>query len=397
MNETAKVALFSSAITMCLMVMVLYVARDPLLAYLKEELTLNEQQEMGLLEQSEATIPDMVEKANEAVVSIVASKDVPLYEKYYERLDPFGWFGVVPRVREIGTEPQEVSGGSGFVVSSDGLIVTNRHVVDDKEATYKAIMKDGKSYEVEVAATDDVLDIAVLRLKEFPETDLAVLRFASSSELRLGETVVVIGNALAEFRNSVSVGVISGLSRSVTAGDGRGLTENLSGVIQTDAAINPGNSGGPMLNTKGEVVGMSVATSLGADNISFALPADAIRSVVQSVATYGEIKRPYLGVRYTNVTPRLKELNNLSVDYGAVVARGEDKEELAVLPNSPADKAGLRENDIILEIDDEKLSEVDLATVLRTKEIGSTIKLKLLSQGEEKIVNVTLEAAPKEM
>lgn len=346
-----------------------------------------------------SSIPDMVERVNPAVVSVVVTKDVPIYERYYEEYNPWDMWGFggfsIPRVREKGTEEREVGGGSGFIVSEDGLVVTNRHVVSDTDARYSILTNQGDSYEVEVLARDTLLDIAVLRIVGYTGTEpLPHLSFGVSGALRPGESVVAIGNALGEFRNSVSVGVVSGLARSITATDGRGNSEDLREVIQTDAAINPGNSGGPLLNLAGEVVGVNVATSQGADNVGFALPADVVKGVVQSVVETGAIVRPFIGVRYVMVNDRLKERNNLSVDYGALVARGETAEELAVMPGSPADKAGIVENDIILSVDGVKLKDTDLATVLRTKTVGELVTLTILHKGEEKTVDLTLTTAP---
>ncbi len=346
------------------------------------------------------SLPDMIERVNPAVVSVVVTKDVPIYERYYEEYNPWdfwgGWGGfTVPRVREKGTEEREVGGGSGFIVSGDGLVVTNRHVVTDEEARYSILTNQGTSYEVEVLARDTLLDIAVLRITNYTEAaPLPHLSFGDSDALRLGESVVAIGNALGEFRNSVSVGVISGLARSITATDGRGNSENLDQVIQTDAAINPGNSGGPLLNLAGEVIGVNVATSQGADNIGFALPAAVVKGVVSSVVETGTIMRPFMGVRYVVIDERLTELNSLPVDYGVLVARGETREELAVMPGSPADKAGLLENDIILSIDGEDLIDRDLATALRTKAVGQEITLRIMRKGEEQEVKLTLVSAP---
>ena len=375
-----------------------YLFQDQLLAHLRSEqkkissAEVNEQ-----LQEYALALPDIIAEANKAVVSVVVTKDMPIYEQYYEEFNPFGFFGglfSVPQVREKGSEEREVGGGSGFIVNKDGLVVTNRHVVSDEKARYSVILLDGQSYSATVIARDSVLDIAVLQIEDLEGKELPTLTFGDSTNLRLGETVVVIGNALAEFRNSVSTGIISGLARSITASDSGGISERLSQVIQTDAAINPGNSGGPMLNSKGEVIGVSVATSVGADNISFAIPAAAVETIVASIEEFGEIRRPYLGVRYSTITPKMKELNDLPVDSGAVISRGETIEELAVIPGSPADKAGLVENDIILKIDGEELKEKDLATILRNKKIGQTIELLVLSRGDEKTVSVTLEQAP---
>ncbi len=344
-----------------------------------------------------SALADMIERVNPAVVSVVVTKDVPVYERYFEEIDPWGFWGgfSVPRVRERGTEEREVGGGSGFFVSADGLVVTNRHVVSDTDARYSILTNEGKVYEVDVLARDPQLDVAVLKVRNLsPGELLPYLSFGASESLRLGETVVAIGNALSEFRNSVSVGVVSGLSRSIVASDRRGRSERLDDVIQTDAAINPGNSGGPLLNLRGEVIGVNVATSRGADNIGFALPAHVVAGVVNSVKETGQILRPFLGVRYQMITERLKELNSLPVDYGALILRGESRDELAVLPGSPADRAGLRENDIILAVDGESLRGRDLVQVLRTKAVGDTITLRLYQRGEENEITLTLVAAP---
>ena len=346
----------------------------------------------------DSSVVDVVEKVNPAVVSIVITKDVPIIEKYYESYDPFNdnFFDFffndrfqVPQYREKGTERREVGGGSGFFISPDGMLVTNNHVVNDEEADYTVLTNDGKSYDAEVLAKDSVLDVAILQIKgnNFP-----YLEFGDSDSLKLGQTVIAIGNALAEFRNSVSVGVISGLSRSITAGGPTGKSELLEGVIQTDAAINSGNSGGPLLDLSGNIIGVNVAVQINAENIGFALPSNAVKSIADSVKEYGKIIRPYIGIRYVQITESLKEKNNLSVDYGVLVSKGSNPEELAVLPGSPADKAGIVENDIILEIDGIKLDKnKSLSLLIRNKKIGDIITLKILSQGEEKEIKIELE------
>ncbi|HOU46091.1 MAG TPA: trypsin-like peptidase domain-containing protein [Candidatus Pacearchaeota archaeon] len=357
----------------------------------------------------ESRIIDVVEKASPAVVSIVITKDVPIIEQYYQEFDPFGddffndFFGnngfrfriPAPQQKQNGTEKREVGGGSGFFISSDGYIVTNKHVVDDDKAEYTVLANDGKKYDAEILAKDSALDVAILKVKG---TGFPYLSFGDSDKLKPGQTVIAIGNALAEFRNSVSVGVVSGLSRSITAGDEFGKSEQLEGVIQTDAAINPGNSGGPLLDIKGNVIGVNVAVSRGAENIGFALTSNTVKGIADSVKKHGEIVRPYLGVRYVQITENLKKKNNLTVDYGVLVSRGETAEDLAVIPGSPADKAGIVENDIILEVDGVKLEQgKSLASIIRQKQIGDAVKLKILHKGSEKTVEVKLEKAPKSL
>jgi len=355
----------------------------------------------------ESRIIDVVEKASPAVVSIVITKDVPIIEQYYQEFDPFSedffndFFGgwgfrfQVPQQKQNGTEKREVGGGSGFFISADGYIVTNKHVVDVDNAEYTVLTNDGKKYDAEILAKDSTLDVAILKVKG---NNFSYLSFGDSDKLKPGQTVIAIGNALAEFRNSVSVGVVSGLSRSVVAGDMFGKSEQLEGVIQTDAAINPGNSGGPLLDIAGNVIGVNVAVSRGAENIGFALTSNTVKSIAESVKQHGEIVRPYLGVRYVQITEDLKKKNNLTVDYGVLVSRGEAPEDLAVIPGSPADKAGIVENDIILEVDGVKLeSGKSLASIIRQKEIGQTVKLKILHKGNEKEIEVKLEKAPKDI
>ncbi len=352
----------------------------------------------------ESFVVDTVKKANPAVVSIIISKNVPKYEAYVDPnqqgqdQNPFGdlfpnFFFNVPQYqyKQNGTEKKEIGGGSGFFVTSDGLIVTNKHVVEQKDVEYTVFTNDGKKHPAKVVALDPVLDIALIKIDG---SGYPFLSLGNSDALEVGQSVIAIGNALGEFKNTVSVGVVSGLSRSITAGDTFGNTETLDHVIQTDAAINPGNSGGPLLDLSGNVIGVNVAIAQGSQNIGFALPINSVKSAIESVKTTGKIIRPFLGIRYMTVNSEVKDANNLSVDYGVIVKAGKNPNDLAVIPGSPADKAGIVENDIILEVDGVKLDENNtLASIIRQKNVGQTINLKILHKGTEKIVKVTLEAA----
>ncbi len=347
----------------------------------------------------ESFVVDAVKKTNPAVVSIIISKQVPKYEAYVDPNQPQNPFGDlfpgfsfnIPQYRQNGTEKKDIGGGSGFFVSADGLIVTNKHVVDQKDVEYTVFTNDGKKHPAQVVARDPVLDIALIKIEG---TGFPYLSLGNSDSLDVGQSVIAIGNALGEYRNTVSVGVISGLARSITAGDATGSSEVLDHVIQTDAAINPGNSGGPLLNLSGQVIGVNVAIAQGSQNIGFALPINSVKGAIESVKTTGKIVRPYLGMRYIAITPDLKDKNNLSVDYGVLVKAGANTNELAVIPGSPADKAGIVENDIVLEVDGVKLDDqTNLATIIRGKSVGQVINLKILHKGVEKTVPVTLEAA----
>ena len=340
---------------------------------------------------------DVVSAADPAVVSIVITKDVPKMEQILNqdgRTNPFGMFGWgMPQYQQNGTEEKEIGGGSGFIVSSDGYIVTNAHVVSDKDAKYTVLLNDESRHDATVVAADDMLDVAVLKIEA---TNLSFLEFGDSDLVKVGQSVVAIGNALGQFRNTVSVGVISGLSRSITAGNSGG-SELLSDVLQTDAAINPGNSGGPLLDLSGHVIGVNVATSSGGENISFSLPSNMVKVTVDSIRENGRIVQPYLGVRYVIIDEEYAKANNLSVTEGALVIRGDDGKSLAVVPGSPADKAGIEENDIITEVDDVKLDDMHpLASVLRQKAVGDTVRLKILHDGVEKTVSATLVERPVE-
>ena len=336
-----------------------------------------------------------VEKSEGAVVSIVATKDVPIVEQYY--INPFeDFFGFpfefqIPQYRQKGTTKKEVSSGSGFIVSPDGYVITNKHVVEDESASYTLFTNDGKKYEVEVIARDPVEDFAVLKIKSDIKT-FPFLTLGNSDHLALGQVVIAIGNALGEFRNTVSVGVISGLARSIQASDPiTGEAVVLSDVIQTDAAINQGNSGGPLLNLNGEVIGINTAMVYSAQNIGFAIPVDKIKTSFEQAVQTGEIKVPFLGVFYQIVDPSLQEEKGLKVDYGALIAESEE-EGLAIIKGSPAEKAGLKEGDIILEVNGQKVdANHDLSSLIRQYKVGDKITLKVLRGNDYLNIEVVLE------
>lgn len=345
----------------------------------------------GVSSHEEAVI-SAVKAASPAVVSIILTADVPVYQRSFT--NPFNDFFQfrIPELQSQGIQRQEIGGGSGFLITADGLIVTNRHVVGRDDVEYTVFTSDGVKHEAKVIVRDPALDVAVVKIEggSFP-----FLSLGNSDDLTPGQTVIAIGNALAEFRNTVSVGVISGLLRSIVAGDELGQSELLDEVVQTDAAINPGNSGGPLLNLQGQVVAVNVAVAQGSENIGFALPVNEIKPVVDAAKSGGKVSRAFLGVRHIQITPALKEQEKLPVDYGALIVRGSSASELAVTPGSGADKAGLVENDIILEIDGVKIDEQhSLASQIRKKQIGQTVKLKIMHDEKEKVVNATLDEVP---
>ncbi len=293
----------------------------------------------------------------------------------------------------------EIEGGTGFIVSEDGMILTNKHVVLDEETEYTIFTNDGRKFSAKVLARDPIQDLAVLGIEqektvdgngEFVLESFPIVKLGDSDKLESGQTVIAIGNALGEFRNTVSVGVISGLGRKITASGG-GFVEILEDVIQTDAAINKGNSGGPLLNLRGEVVGINTAMALEAQSIGFAIPINKAKKDIEQVKTIGKIVYPFLGIRYVLINEKIKEENDLPVDYGAFVIDGEPGEP-AIWPDSAAEKAGLKEGDIVLEFNDEKITtENTLAKIIVKYNPGDEIVLKILRGTKEISVEVTLD------
>lgn len=343
-----------------------------------------------IVDEESATI-EMVKNVSPSVVSIIVTKEISQYFNPWSIDDFFDWpfsFEIPKPKQEPKKEKRQIGGGSGFVVSSDGLILTNKHVVSDSTAEYTIITNEGKSMPAKILAQDPLNDIAVIKVeaKNLPE-----IKLGDSSKIQIGQSVVAIGFALGEFKNTVTKGVISGIGRKIMASGG-GRTELLEDVIQTDAAINPGNSGGPLLNLRGEVIGINTAISLEGQLIGFAIPINLAKSVIESVKKFGRIVRPFLGIRYILLNETIAKENNLSVDYGALIIRGEKVTDLAVMPGSAADKAGLQENDIILELNGEKITpEKSLAKMIQKFKPGDEITLKVLSKGKEKFVKVVLD------
>ncbi len=354
----------------------------------------------------EQAVINTVKKNSPAVVSIVISKDVPIIEQCPQSFNPFSdlppefqqFFGqnfggnnfqtYVPCQK--GTQKQDVGGGSGFIVSSDGLIITNKHVVSDTTADYTVFLNDGKKYTATVLARDPIQDLALIKIDA---AGLPTVTLGDSDGVQLGQTSIAIGNALGEFRNTVSVGVVSGLSRTITASGATYGSETIQGVMQTDAAINPGNSGGPLLDLNGDVIGINTAIVSGAQNIGFAIPINQAKRDIESVQKSGAIQTPYLGVRYLTVTADIAKTQNLSVNHGALL-RGDDTGP-AVIPGSPADKAGLAAEDIILEVNGTPVDATNtLVSLVNEHSVGDTVTLKVQRGSKTLDIPVKLEERP---
>jgi S1-C subfamily serine protease len=340
----------------------------------------------------DSDVVDMVKSASPAVVSVVATKDLSQIPGYgsnpFDDEFFFPFFGT-PRQQQ---QPniQQVGAGSGFLISSDGLIMTNKHVIDDTSASYTVLTEDGKNYEAKILATDPRNDLALLKIEA---QGLPYLELADSGSIQIGQRVVAIGNSLGQYQNTVTTGVVSGIGRSISAGSLQGV-EQLEGVIQTDAAINPGNSGGPLLNLAGQVVGINTAMDREGQLVGFAIPSNDAKAAWESYRKNGKISRPFIGVRYTMINKQLVEQQKLKRDYGALVVSGSSRSEPAIVSGSPAEKAGLKEGDIILELDGRKLEgSLTLAGALKNKMPGDSVKLKIFSGGSEKEISLTLEEA----
>ena len=353
----------------------------------------------------EEAIIKAVKEVSPAVVSIIISKDMPVYEKYYENpLKGYEeFFGStpelkIPQYRQKGTQKKEIGGGTGFIVSKDGLVLTNKHVVLDKDVEYTILTNDGRKFSAKVLAKDPIQDLAVIKIEQEKTTDgqggvilkpFSMVTLGDSDKLQAGQTVIAIGNALGEFRNTVSVGVVSGLGRKITASGGD-FVESLEDVIQTDAAINKGNSGGPLLNLKGEVIGINTAMALEAQSIGFTIPINKAKKGIEQVRNSGKIVYPFLGVRYVLIDEDVKTKNNLSVDYGALITKGKQGEP-AIMPDSAAEKIGLKEEDIILELNNEKITTVNsLSKIIVKYNPGDKVVLKVLRGKKEITIEVTL-------
>lgn len=272
--------------------------------------------------------------------------------------------------------------GSGFIITADGLIITNRHVVDLEVDEFSVITNDGQEYTVEQIYRDPLNDLAIIKINA---TNLPALRLADSSKLQIGQSAIAIGTPLGEFNNSVTTGIVSGVGRGITAGSPfEGFVEKLDNVIQTDASISPGNSGGPLLDSSGQVIGVNTAVSASGENLGFAIPSNVVRDLIASFNRRGgSFERPYIGVRYQIIGEATAIQNDLV--EGAYV--------LEVLPGSPAEDAGLQEGDIIRSFDGERIVEGDeqgIAERILEKNIGDQIPLEVWRNGDDLSITLTL-------
>ncbi len=328
------------------------------------------------LDEQEATVR-AIEKVMPSVVSIVVH-----YEEELNILD-------MNTGKTTTSKEKKLKGsGTGFIISADGLILTNKHVVsttNEKSAEYRIILASGKKYYAQLIGKDPLNDLAVLKIFD---KDLPYVELGNSKDLKLGTSVIAIGNALGIYQNSVTKGIISGIERNIVASDGNGTTEELNNVIQTDAEINLGNSGGPLINLKGEVVGVNVALDKSGGSIGFSIPINDAKPVIRTVKEIGRIVRPKVGIYYFMLTEEIALENNLPRSEGAWVYAGDDLNISAISPDSPASRAGILDGDIIFEINAIKINkENKLLDVVQRYKPGDKIGLKI-QRGDKIIIKV---------
>lgn len=339
-----------------------------------------------VITEESVTVND-VKQIGPSVVTVV--EEVAFQNQQSFNVGPFQIFGMPAPLPS--QSPSSANIGSGFIVSSDGLIVTNKHVVSDVGAKYQIITSNDNKYTVAQIYRDPLNDIAILKIdpKENQGVSLKPAMLGDSSNLQVGQFVVAIGTALGEFKNTVTTGVISGLGRGITAADQfQGFAEKLDNVIQTDAAINPGNSGGPLVNSNGQVIGINTAIAQSGQNIGFAIPVNTVKNSLSNFNQHGQFNRPYLGVSYKTITKDVALLND--VVQGAYVQ--------TVVAGSPAEKAGVRKGDIIIKFDGKTVGSGDgeLASLIADKKVDDTVSFIVWRNGKTSNFTATLVAAPNQ-
>lgn len=293
-----------------------------------------------------------------------------------------------------GQATEQQSAGTGFIVSESGYIVTNRHVIPDGTSKVNIVLSDGTQYNnvsvVGKTLSGDSLDIAFLKIDDLKGVKLKPVQLGDSGKMRVGDMSIAIGNALGQFQNTVTSGIISGYGRSVEAEGDSGGVESLQNLFQTDAAINQGNSGGPLVNADGEVIGINTAVAGGdAESIGFAIPINDVTGLIKGVLDKGKLLRPYLGVRYLQLDKETQKQLKLSRSEGAYV-RGDNNN--GIVSGSPAEKAGLSDGDIIIAVNDQKIDEQNnLSSTISRYSVGDTVKVTYVRDGQEKTVDVRLE------
>jgi serine protease Do len=317
----------------------------------------------------EGSIADVANSVSESVVSIVTSTTVTSY---------------------FGGSYNSSAAGTGIIVTADGYILSNKHVIDGA-TNILIVLDDGTMYEnVKVAAVDPLNDVAFLKIDGV--NDLKPATLGDSKTINVGQQVIAIGNALGEYQNTVTAGIISGTGRSITATDSTGsMYEQLNDMIQTDAAINSGNSGGPLVNAAGEVIGINTATSSSAENMGFAIPISSVKGMLAQLIESETASRAYIGVYSVEITAEIAKEYNLPVTAGSYLYSSSSY--TAVVNNSPAAKAGLKDKDIIVAVNGIKVGAAgSLSSLIGEYKPGDVVQLTVIREGSEIAANVELGA-----
>lgn len=319
-----------------------------------------------VITKTEGDIANVVSKVSPSVVSVLTQS---------QAATPYG-------------AAKQDGAGTGIVVSKDGYVLTNKHVVNNT-ATVSVVLSDGTNYDnVKVVGTDPLNDVAILKIPNV--TNLTAAELGDSSTVRVGQSVIAIGNSLGQYQNTVTSGIISGTGRPISAQAGNSV-ENLTDLLQTDAAINPGNSGGPLLNLQGQVIGINTAIIQNAQGIGFAIPINATKGILKGVLSTGVFQRAYVGLNYVPITADSAKYYNLPVKQGAYVYNASSRP--SVISGSPAEKAGIKEKDIITKVNGVDIgTQGDLSSLIAEYAPGDTIELTILRGGQTLIVKVTLAA-----
>lgn len=332
-------------------------------------ITFNYDNDGNTIEFTDGSIADVANKVAPGVVSIITETRTT------------GWFG---------QSSTQTSAGTGMIVTEDGYVLTNKHVIDGARKI-KVVLDDGTSYDdVELVGTDPLNDVAYLKING--ASGLTTVTLGNSKTLTPGQQVIAIGNALGQYHNTITAGIISGVGRSLTAySNDLSSSENLSDMIQTDAAINAGNSGGPLVNAAGEVIGINTATSSDADGIGFAIPISSVKGMLKNITEHGSAKRAYAGVRYVNITPDLAVTYDLPVSAGAYLFT--DNKESAIVAGGPGEKAGLKDGDIITKINGIPVGSAgSVSSLIGEYMPGDSVQLTVLRNNKEQAINLTLGA-----
>ncbi len=359
----------------------------------------NETEEVTVAEvyTEESALIEAYETVSPAVLSIIALQDLNAYYNQYF----WGPLDYYYQSYETSAEEnlQEVGGGTGFLINADGLAVTNKHVIEDRTLEYVAYTTDGLQFDVEILDIDENNDLAIFRLVADEDEEgsdmigsFPYIEFGDSDAIKVGQMVMAIGNAYAEYDNTTTAGIVSATGREIIAADSFGFgASELDGLIQTDAAINPGNSGGPLVNLDGQLIGVNTAVDAEAEGIGFAIPVNDVATIVDAYNEYGYIAYPYLGVMYVMVNEEADQRLDLGVDHGAALVGDPASSQSAVVSGSPADEAGLQARDIILELGGVVINEENqLDDVIHSFSIGDEVVLKVWRDGKEIEVTVVL-------